>query len=661
MSLLLLPAQAAAQLAILVGVLMLLYAAYLIRSVMKVPTGNKKSEDIASAIREGANAYLKRQYLTLIPLVVILLIAISYLTTLNSGIAFLAGVLCSALAGFIGMYISTRANSRTAFAAAHGTNAALQVAVKGGAVTGVTLVGLGLIGVSAIYLVLGDTGSLIGFGFGASLISLFARVGGGIFTKAADVGADIVGKVEKGIPEDDERNPAVIADNVGDNVGDCAGMAADLFESYAVTIIAAMLLGTGLGGAFVSWPLLIASAGALASVFGLHFIKLGSGKNIMHALYKGVVATAVFALAMFWALPTGIPLFLSAAVGILLTGAIFLITEYYTSTDFSPVKEVAKASQTGAGTNVISGLALGMQSTALPMLSVIAAIAVSYTLAGTYGVALAATAMLSLTGIVITLDAYGPITDNAGGIAEMSGAKESVRKVTDALDAVGNTTKATTKGFAIAGAALGALTLFAAFAEEAHITDINLLHADVVIGLFIGALLPFLFSSFLMKAVGRAAFEIVEEVRRQFRTIKGIMTYKAKPDYARAVDISTKAALRELLVPGLLAVVTPLAVGLLFGVQALGGMLAGAIASGFLLAIMLSTSGGAWDNAKKYIEMGKYGGKGSEAHKNAVTGDTVGDPCKDTAGPALNSLIKVINTIAILAASTILAYAIKLV
>lgn len=658
---LLLPGDAAAQIAILVGALILLYSAYLVRGIMKVPTGNKKSEEIADAIRTGANAYLKRQYVTLLPIVVVLLAAISYLTTLNAGIAFLAGVVSSALAGFIGMYISTRANSRTAFAAQTGLNAALQVAVKGGAVTGVTLVGLGLIGVGTIFLLFGDTISLVGFGFGASLISLFARVGGGIYTKAADVGADIVGKLEKGIPEDDLRNPAVIADNVGDNVGDCAGMAADLFESYTVTIIAAMLLGAGLGSAFVSWPLLIASAGALAGIFGLHFIKLGKGKNVMHALYKGVIASGIFALALYWAMPTGIPIFLSAAVGILLTGAIFLITEYYTSTDFSPVKEVAKASQTGAGTNVISGLALGMQSTALPMLAVVAAIAISYSLAGVYGIAIAATAMLSLTGIVITLDAYGPITDNAGGIAEMSGAKESVRKVTDALDAVGNTTKATTKGFAIAGAALGALTLFAAFAEEAKLTSINLLNADVTIGLFIGALLPFLFSSFLMKAVGKAAFEIVEEVRRQFRTIKGIMTYKAKPDYAAAVDISTKAALRELMVPGLIAVVSPLAVGLLFGPAALGGMLAGAIASGFLLAIFLSTSGGAWDNAKKYIEAGHLGGKGSEAHKNAVTGDTVGDPCKDTAGPALNSLIKVLNTMAILAAGVIVTYAMKIV
>jgi len=628
---------------------------------LKLPQGGSKAREIALAIREGADAYLKRQYMTLVPFVVVLFAAIFFLAGANTAAAFITGVICSALAGFIGMYVSTRANVRTAFAAEQGLAPALSTAIKGGAVTGVTLTGLGLVGVGGVFLALGDVAPLIGFGFGASIISLFARVGGGIYTKAADVGADLVGKVEKGIPEDDLRNPAVIADNVGDNVGDCAGMAADLFESYAVTIIAAMLLGGAVGSAFIGIPLLIATAGAVAGVFGLYFIKLGKGKKIMQALYKGVAATSLFAIAAFWAIPMGFDLFLTTIVGVVATALIFLISEYYTAKEYRPVQEVAQAARTGAGTNLIRGLALGMQSTALPLLVVIAATAIAFKLAGIYGIAIAATAMLSLTGIVITLDAYGPITDNAGGIAEMSKAKESVRKITDALDAVGNTTKATTKGYAITGAALGALTLFVAFAEETGLSTINLLNPAVVIGLFIGALLPYLFSSFLMKAVGNAAFEIVEEVRRQFRTIKGIMSGKAKPDYARAVDISTKAALRELVVPGILAVASPIVVGLLFGAEALGGMLAGAIASGFLLAIFLSTAGGAWDNAKKYIEDGHFGGKGSDTHKNAVVGDTVGDPAKDTAGPALNSLIKVLNTVAILAAGFIVANAIKLV
>jgi len=529
-------------------------------------------------------------------------------------------------------------------------------------------VGLGLIGVTGIYLIYKDLAVLIGFGFGASLISLFARVGGGIYTKAADVGADLVGKIEKGIPEDDPRNPAVIADNVGDNVGDCAGMAADLFESYTVTIIASMLLGVAFGPEYVTLPLLIGAAGAIASALGIWFVSLGKKKNIMHALYKGVLATSFFAIIGFWFFTqNSMPLFYATLVGVAATMLIGLITEYYTSKEYRPVKEIANAAKTGAGTNLIQGLAVGLESTALPALVIVAAIAVSFSLGGgnpamgIYLVALAATAMLSLTGIIITLDAYGPITDNAGGIAEMSGMPPGVRKNTDALDSVGNTTKATTKGFAIAGAALGALALFAAFAESTGMTSINLLNPAVVVGLFIGALLPFLFSSFLMKAVGKAAFEIVEEVRRQFRTMKGLMSGKQKPDYAKAVDIATASALQQLMIPGAMAVLTPLAVGFLFGAQALGGLLAGAIASGFLLAIFMATSGGAWDNAKKLIEDGAYGGKGSDAHKAAIVGDTVGDPMKDTCGPSLNSLIKVLNTVSLVFAGAIVANSLMLI
>ena len=568
----------------------------------------------------------------------------------------------------MGLTVSAGASVRGAQAAGQGLDKALNVAVKGGSVTGMALVGLGLIGVTGIYLIYKDLAVLIGFGFGASLISLFARVGGGIYTKAADVGADLVGKIEKGIPEDDPRNPAVIADNVGDNVGDCAGMAADLFESYTVTIIASMLLGVAFGPEYVTLPLLIGAAGAIASALGIWFVSLGKKKNIMHALYKGVLATSFFAIIGFWFFTqNSMPLFYATLVGVAATMLIGLITEYYTSKEYRPVKEIANAAKTGAGTNLIQGLAVGLESTALPALVIVAAIAVSFSLGGgnpamgIYLVALAATAMLSLTGIIITLDAYGPITDNAGGIAEMSGMPPGVRKNTDALDSVGNTTKATTKGFAIAGAALGALALFAAFAESTGMTSINLLNPAVVVGLFIGALLPFLFSSFLMKAVGKAAFEIVEEVRRQFRTMKGLMSGKQKPDYAKAVDIATASALQQLMIPGAMAVLTPLAVGFLFGAQALGGLLAGAIASGFLLAIFMATSGGAWDNAKKLIEDGAYGGKGSDAHKAAIVGDTVGDPMKDTCGPSLNSLIKVLNTVSLVFAGAIVANSLMLI
>lgn len=644
------------------GVIVLLYAAYLSFIVVNSPKGTPKMLEISKAIQEGATAFLARQYKTLVPIVVLLALIIGKFVGLTTGIAFLAGVVCSALAGYIGMQVSIRANVRVAEAAKKGVDSALALAFKGGAVTGMALVGLGLIGLSSLYWYFGSLTPLIGYGFGASLISLFARVGGGIYTKAADVGADLVGKVEKGIPEDDPRNPAVIADNVGDNVGDCAGMAADVFESFIVTIIAAMLLGALLAPSFVQIPLVIAGIGGIASVVGSLFVRLGKNKSkIMNAFYKGILAAAlIMAVGSYVYLGGNINLFLSVVVGILLTALIFVVTEYYTAKEYKPVQMIAESAKTGAGTNIISGLALGMQSTFFPLIMVVVAIAVSYHYAGLYGVALAASAMLSLSAIVISVDSYGPITDNAGGIAEMSGLPESVRKVTDALDSVGNTTKATTKGFAITGAALGALALFVAFADEAGLVTINLLNPTVTIGLFIGALLPFLFSSFLMTAVGKAAFEIVEEVRRQFRQIKGLMEGKGKPDYARCVDISTKSALRELLVPGLIAVFSPLVVGLIFGVEALAGLLAGTIASGFLLALFMCTAGAAWDNGKKYVEDGHFGGKGSDAHKAAVVGDTVGDPLKDTAGPALNALIKVVNTVSLVFVGLVLAYGLNI-
>jgi len=649
-----------AVIAFVAGVVTLAYALWLAYSVKNAAKGSEKMVEISSAISEGANAFLMRQYKTLAPIVVVLAIAI-YFINLQTTIAFLAGVLCSALAGYIGMKVSVMGNVRVAEAAKHGMAKAFDVAFKGGAVTGMALVGLGLIGVSVLFKFTGIV-PLIGFGFGASLISLFARVGGGIYTKAADVGADLVGKVEKGIPEDDPRNPAVIADNVGDNVGDCAGMAADVFESFVVTIIAAMLLGMAAGGQLIELPLLIASLGAIASIGGSFFVKVSNVKNVMGAFYKGIIATAIIMLVLsFFVLQQSLMLYATVVCGVVVTVAIFKITEYYTAKEEKPVQEIAEAAKTGAGTNIIRGLAIGMQATAAPLLLVVAALAISYVAAGIYGVALAAAAMLSLSAIVIAVDAYGPITDNAGGIAEMSGLPAKVREVTDELDAVGNTTKATTKGYAITGAALGALALFAAFATEAKLTSVNLLNPSVTIGLFIGALLPFVFSSFLMTAVGKAAFQIVEEVRRQFREIKGLMEGTARADYATCVDISTKTALNELAVPGLIAVLSPLVVGLLFGAEALGGLLAGVISSGFLLALMMCTSGAAWDNAKKLVETGKYGGKGSDAHKAAVVGDTVGDPFKDTAGPALNALIKVVNTVSLLFAGAIVAYGIHLI
>lgn len=654
---------------IMVGLIALGTAGFFVYSIMNEPDGSKKMNEVASAIREGANAYLKRQYSTVAVFVFILFLIIGFAVSWAVALAFIVGSVLSALAGFIGMSISVRANVKTAQAAEKSLQKALDVSTRGGAVTGITLVGLGLIGVSVFYVLFHNPLVLIGFGFGASLISLFARVGGGIFTKAADVGADLVGKVEKGIPEDDPRNPAVIADNVGDNVGDCAGMAADLFESFVVTIIAAMLLsisvaGVGLVGfqsesMFTTTPLAIASIGVLASIIGTFFFKL-KGTKIMNALYKGVIISAVLALIGFFIAFGWTYIFEVLIIGLILTLAIFFVTEYYTGKDFKPVREIAKAAKTGAGTNLIQGLAEGMQSVTIPLILVVLAIIASFEAGGIYGISLAAVSMLSLTGIVITLDSYGPITDNAGGIAEMSGMKEKVLKVTGELDAVGNTTKATTKGFAIASAALSALVLFNVFSQQAGLVSINLFDVSVIVGLFLGGLLPFLFSSFLMKAVGKSAFDIVEEVRRQFKTMK-IMSGKEKPDYAKCVDISTRSALKELMIPGLIAVVSPLLVGFLFGLKALAGMLVGAIVVGFLLAIFMATGGAAWDNAKKYIEDGNYGGKGSDAHKAAVVGDTVGDPFKDTAGPALNSLIKVMNTVTLIFIGVLIAVSLNLI
>ncbi len=643
------------------GVLALLFAGFLLASVLRKPAGTKKMQEISAAVREGAMAYLNRQYKTIaivsIPIVVIL----AFIINLPTAVTFIIGAVSSALAGYIGMASAIRSNVRVSAAAQRSVQEALVLAFRGGAVTGLAVVGLGILGVTLLYYFYQDVSLIIGYGFGASLISLFARVGGGIYTKAADVGADLVGKVEKGIPEDDPRNPAVIADNVGDNVGDCAGMGADLFESYVVTAIAAMLLGVAVTNGTVL-PLILYASGIVGAIIGIFATKTKSD-NPMNAINKGmVVAGVISGLLFFFAtvMLDALNLFFAALTGIIATLLINFVTEHYTSHQRAPVKRVAHAATTGAGTNVIAGLAVGMESTALPVLIIAAAIAFSYTFGGVYGIALAAVGMLSLTGIVLAVDSYGPITDNAGGIAEMAGLPEKVRRVTDALDAAGNTTKATTKGVAIASAALSALALFAAFVSSANLKGLDLLNTNVTIGLFIGGALPFLFSSFLMGAVGRASVKMVDEVRRQFREIKGIMEGKAKPDYAACVDISTRAALREMILPGILAVVSPLVVGFLLGPAALGGLLAGSIVTGFLLALFLANAGGAWDNAKKLIESGLHGGKGSEAHKAAVVGDTVGDPAKDTAGPSINSLIKVLNTISIVFASAIVSYGLNL-
>ena len=650
-------------LAVLAGVLSLIVSALLGLNVLRKDPGNKTMQDIASAIREGATAYLNRQFKTVGIFAVILTIAIFFLLGLAAAVSFIIGAVLSALAGYIGMMISVRANVRTAQAAQKGLNSALAVSFRGGAVSGFSIVGLGLLGMILLYSIFGDPNMLIGFGFGASLISLFARVGGGIYTKAADVGADLVGKLEIGIPEDDPRNPAVIADNVGDNVGDCAGMGADLFESYVVTLLAAMILGQiALPQQGIIYSFLICSIGIIGSLIGLLFVRTNNEKKIWSALSRGMFVSAILTIGGTYYITTYLGLelnyFYAVLCGIITTVVIALITDYYTSKERKPVMSIAKASETGAATNIIYGLAVGMKSTIFPVLVICAAIIASYLFAGIFGIALAALGLLSITAMVMSIDAFGPISDNAGGIAEMSKLPSKVRKVTDALDSVGNTTKATTKGIAIASAAISTLALLAAFAEATKLTSIDVLKANVLIGLIIGAAIPFLFSSYLMKAVGNAANLIVKEVRRQFKTMKGIMSGKQKPDYKKVVDISTKAALKELIIPSVIAVASPILVGLLLGAESLGAFLAGAIASGLMLALMLANAGAAWDNAKKYIESGFLGGKGSDAHKAAVVGDTVGDPSKDTAGPAINSLIKVMSTIAILIAPLLVAYAV---
>jgi len=648
---------------IIVSLFALLFTYYLVKQIQKSPSGEGKQLGIAAAIKEGARSYLARQNKTVGVVAAILFVVLFFVFDYKTAFGFLIGAVASGLSGFIGMMVSTTSNIKVTEAAKSGLKQALTLAFRGGAVTGLLVVSLGLLSVSLFYLLFKDLSAMIALGFGGSLISVFARLGGGIYTKAADVGADLVGKVEKGIPEDDPRNPAVIADQVGDNVGDCAGMAADLFETYAVTAIAAMILGSLISSniQLVYLPLILGGVSILASIIGTFFVRLGKSGNIMGAMYKGLIAAAVLAALGFYFVinqvgfdgkATNIRIYLASLVGLLITAGMMVITDYFTAKNHKPVQEIAKASESGHGTNIITGLAIGMKSTAMPIILIVFGILLSYWLGGLYGIAIAAMSMLSLTGIIVAIDSYGPITDNAGGIAEMAGLPEEVRNVTDPLDAVGNTTKAVTKGYAIASAGLAALVLFSSYTQQINdlggIKDFLLNDPKVIIGLLLGGLLPYLFASYAMSAVGKAAGGVVIEVRRQFKEIAGLMEGTARPEYGKCVDIVTKSALKEMIIPALIPVLAPIIVGALFGVEALGGLLIGSIVSGLFVAISMTSGGAAWDNAKKYIEDGNYGGKGSFAHQAAVTGDTVGDPYKDTAGPAINPMIKVLNIVALL-------------